>query len=94
MRNQRALTTSTGGVWLVVGAILCAVCVAVLLLQVRNSVGAAVGGAVVVAALYAGMVLVRVSVRAGRARLITMAVIFGAMAAWTLVWLIVIGARR
>jgi hypothetical protein len=92
VRNQPALTSSTGRVWLIVGAVLAAICTAMLLLQIRNSATEAITGACVVVALYAAMVLVRVVTRPGRGRLTVMAALFGAMAAWTLIWLLVIRA--
>ncbi|GAB3799040.1 hypothetical protein GCM10028798_11930 [Humibacter antri] len=92
VRNQPALRSSTGRVWLVVGAITAVICVAVLLLQLRNSVPFSVLGAIVVALLYAAMVLLRVFI-AQPPRLVVMACFFGAIPAWTIVWLLLIIAH-
>lgn len=91
VRNQTALRTSTGRVWLVVGAILAVICVAVLLLQVRNSVPMAVLGAIVVVVLYAVMVVLRYSMPQPP-RLVLLACFFAAMPVWTVIWLFVIVA--
>lgn len=88
MRNQPALRTSYGGVWLVVGAVLAAVCCAVLALQVlRNDPVLAIGSAAAVLVLYAAMVVERVTVRLP-ARLVVMALTFAAIPVWTVGWLL------
>lgn len=92
VRNQPALRSSTGRVWLVVGAIMAAICVFVLLLQLRNSVPLAVLGAIVVAVLYGAMVLVRVFLPQPP-RLVIVACFFAAIPVWTIVWLLLIIAR-
>ncbi len=92
MRNQPALRTSQGRIWLVVGGILAAICAAVLLLQIRNGVVSPVVGAVVVAVLYCAMIVVRLTVSPGR-RLVVLACVFAAIPVWTIVWLFVIVAN-
>jgi len=92
VRNQPALRTSSGRVWLITGAILGAICAAVLLLQLRNSVTLAVLGAVVVAVLYLGIVLVRIFLPQPP-RLVVIACFFAAIPVWTIIWLIVIIAH-
>lgn len=70
MRSQRALTTSHGAIWLVVGGLFAAVSLAVLV-PMAWLPGGAVGVvcAIAVAVLYAAMVVVRLAVPAGRRRL-------------------------
>ncbi|MHA7985261.1 hypothetical protein ACX9R5_05570 [Rathayibacter sp. CAU 1779] len=92
VRNQPALRSSSGRIWLVVGGILAVICAAVLLLQVGNSVPLAVVGAIVVALLYAAMVVVRLRLPQPP-RLIALACIFAAIPVWTIVWLFVIVAQ-
>jgi hypothetical protein len=94
VRNQKALTSSGGGIWLGVGAVMAAICVGVLLLQLRNSLTqplVAAGGVIVA---YAAMVAVRLAVAPGRPRLVALAVLFAAIPVWTLVWIFVIVATR
>jgi hypothetical protein len=72
--DQSALTTSRGRIWLVAGGILALVCVGVLIPLIwMEPPGAAVGGIVGIAVVYAAMILVRLFVRRLRPRLITMA---------------------
>lgn len=92
VRNQPALRSSTGRVWLIVGAIMAAICFVVLLLQLRNSVPLAVLGAIVVAVLYGALVLVRLLLPQPP-RLVVMACFFAAIPVWTIVWLVLIIAR-
>ena len=73
-RDQPALTTSTGLVWLVVGGILAAISLAVLIPMASLPGGTvAVAAAVVIALLYVGMIVTRFTVRPGRRRLGIMA---------------------
>ncbi|QDZ15156.1 hypothetical protein [Humibacter ginsenosidimutans] len=92
VRNQSALRTSSGRVWLVVGGILAAVCIIVLLVQWGNSVPLAAIGAVVVALFYAAMIVVRYLLPSPP-RLVVLACLFAAMPVWTIIWLFVIVAR-
>jgi hypothetical protein len=72
--DQSALTTSTGKIWLITGAILSAVCVGVLVPMLwMTPPGAAAGGIVAVVVLYALMIPVRLGVRTLRVRLWAMA---------------------
>lgn len=93
VRNQSALSTSTGRVWLVVGAILAAICAVVLLLQLRNGVPLAVLGTIVVVLLYGAMVVVRFLLPQPP-RLVVLACLFAAIPVWTIVWLFVIIAGQ
>ncbi|WP_243064547.1 hypothetical protein [Humibacter sp. RRB41] len=92
VRNQPALRTSHGRIWLVVGGIFAVICVAVLLLQARNDVAWAVIGAVVVVALYCAMIVARFMVPPAR-RLVILACVFAAIPVWTIIWLLVIIAN-
>ncbi|MEO7007347.1 MAG: hypothetical protein ABI275_08090 [Terrimesophilobacter sp.] len=72
--DQTALTTSTGKIWLVTGAILTAVCIAVLIPRLwMTPSGVAAGGIIAVVALYTAMIPVRLGVHSLRVRLWTMA---------------------
>lgn len=92
VRNQPALRSSTGRVWLIVGAVMAAICLVVLLLQLPGSVPLAVLGAIVVIVLYGAMVLVRLFLPRPP-RLVVMACFFAAIPVWTIVWLVLIIAR-
>lgn len=70
MRSQRALTTSHGAIWLVVGGLFAAISLGVLIpMAWLPGGGVAVVCAIAVAVLYVAMVVVRVAVPAGRRRL-------------------------
>ena len=74
MRNQPALTRSSGRIWLIVGGILTAVSLAVLIPMTRlPPPGVAFAGTLLVAALYTSMIVVRLVVRSGRGRLALLA---------------------
>ncbi|MCS5719116.1 hypothetical protein N1027_13330 [Herbiconiux sp. CPCC 205763] len=93
--NQPSLTTSTGRIWLVLGAIMAAIAVVLLWsLQLVNSTGVAIVGIVVILLLYVAMIEIRLLVRGGRLRLMLMAVCFGAIAAVALVCVLVIGMSQ
>jgi hypothetical protein len=92
MRNQPALRTSSGRIWLVVGALMAAICVVSLLLQLRNNVPLTVLGVLVVALLYLAMLVLRF-VTAQPPRLVLLACFFAAMPVWTIAWLFVIVAN-
>ncbi|MGD8167892.1 hypothetical protein ACEXOS_011780 [Herbiconiux sp. P16] len=93
--NQPSLTTSTGKIWLILGAVMAAIAVGLLwALQQVNSTGVAIVGIVVILLLYVAMVEVRLLVRGGRLRLSLMAVCFGAIAAVALVCVLVIGMSQ
>lgn len=90
VRSQQSLTTSTGLIWLVLGTLLAAICVAVLLALAGLEPVTAWIGLIVVTALYLTLVVVRFAVRPGPARLTAMASVFGAMAVVTLVCVVAI----
>lgn len=87
--NQPALTTSTGRVWLIVGALLSAVCLATLLVVATTHPAALIGAAIVLA-LYALLVVTRLAVRRQRLRLRLLAVVFAAIAVSTIVTLLLV----
>lgn len=78
--EQPALTTSTGREWLILGALLAAVSLAVLLPLSGMHVDLPLGGAGLVLLLLIGMGVVRAAIPRRRARLFTLAVLFGLMA--------------
>lgn len=85
-RNQPALTTSSGLIWLVLGGILAAVAIGVLIaLQ-------SLAGAIVIAILYLGMLVVRFAVGPGRVRLGLLAGLMIAIAAVGLISVLIVGA--
>ena len=91
MRDQPALTTSSGAIWLVVGGLLAAISLGVLVPMTFLPAGSgiAVAGAIAVVVLYAAMVVVRLVV-SGRRRLqlLAAAMIVMAVVALIAVWLV------
>ena len=72
--DQSALTTSSGKIWLITGAILAAICIAVLIPMLwMTPPGVAADGIVAVVVLYAAMIPVRLGVHTLRVRLWAMA---------------------
>jgi VIT1/CCC1 family predicted Fe2+/Mn2+ transporter len=70
IREQPALTTSTGAIWLIVGGLFAVVSVAVLIPMATLPNGTvAVVAAIVVALLYLGMLVVQFAMPPGRRRL-------------------------
>jgi putative flippase GtrA len=70
LRDQPALTQSSGLIWLVVGGIFTAIALGVLIALVQlPPPGVALVAAIVVAALYIGMLVARFAVAPGRRRL-------------------------
>ncbi|SFN49840.1 hypothetical protein [Mycetocola miduiensis] len=90
VRSQPALTSSTGMIWILLGAILAAVCIGVLLALVALQPVIAWVGITLVAVLLVAMVVIRFTVRQGPRRLTAMASFFGAMALITLVCVVMI----
>lgn len=70
VREQPALTTSTGAIWLIVGGLFAVVSLGVLIPMATLPGGTvAVVAAIIVGALYLAMVVVRFAVPSGRRRL-------------------------
>lgn len=93
--NQPALTTSQGKIWLIMGAVLAAVCVAIFIPVLSyRPLGMATIGIVVVIALYIVMIVVRLVVRSGPPRLISLAVAMGCIPVVTIVLLLIIAAAE
>ncbi len=81
IRNQPALTTSTGRSWLILGGIFTVISLAVLVaMTALPPAGVALTAAIVIGVLYLAMVAVRLAVRPGRLRLGLMAVAMLAIA--------------
>jgi len=81
VRNQPALTTSTGLEWLIVGGLLAATGIAVLASLVGlGPAGVAVAGIATIVALYAAMVVARATMRSTRSRLAILAALMLAIA--------------
>jgi hypothetical protein len=91
MREQPALTTSSGAIWLIVGGLFAAISLGVLVPMTFLPAGGgiALGAAIAVAALYVAMIVMRLAVR-GRRRLQLMAaaMIVMAVVALVAVWLV------
>lgn len=94
MGNQPALRTSSGAIWLVVGAMITVLCGGLLL--ALNSLQHPVGmiGAAIVGVLYLAMLVVAALVRAQRARLVTLAVLLLTIAFVGLGFVLVISAAE
>jgi hypothetical protein len=89
VRDQPALTTSSGKSWLILGGILALLSVVVLVtLLGAQPAGVALVGICVTVALYAGMVVVRVNAHPGRGMLGALAALMIAIA---LVGLVCVG---
>jgi hypothetical protein len=74
VRNQPALTTSTGRSWLIVGGLFTAISLAVLIALIDFAPhGLALAAAITIGLLYLGMVAARLAVKPGRTRLGLMA---------------------
>ena len=70
LRNQPALTTSTGRSWLIVGGLFTLIALGVLIpMTTLPPAGVALVAAIIVASLYLGMLMVRLTVGPGRRRL-------------------------
>lgn len=90
VRNQPALTTSSGSIWIVLGAILTVVCVGVLLALVPLNPAVAWIGLVLAALLFVALVVARFTTSAGRRRLVVMASCFAGIAAVTLICVVIL----
>ena len=74
LTNQPSLTTSTGRSWLIVGGLFTVIALGVLIpMTTLPPAGVALVAAIVVAALYLGMLVVRFTAHPGRRRLGLMA---------------------
>ncbi len=81
MRNQASLTTSSGRIWLILGGLLTLIAAVVLAFELPlRPAGVALFGLVSVLALYAAMVVVRLTIPPGRRRLGWMAALMIAIA--------------
>jgi hypothetical protein len=78
--DQTALTTSSGRIWLITGAILAAISIGVLIPLIRLNPATAVGGIVAVVVFYTAMFPVRFGIQTLRVRLWTMAILMGLIA--------------
>ncbi len=93
IRNQPALTTSTGTSWLIIGGLFTAISLGVLIAMTQlPPPGIALGSAVAVAVLYLAMIAVRFLVPSGRRRLGLMSIAMLAIALIALVAAIVVAA--
>jgi hypothetical protein len=74
--KQPALTTASGGIWLVVGGIIAIICLVLLwLMRDLEPLGAAITGIVIIVVAYLAMLAIRYGVRAPRLRLWSLAVL-------------------
>ncbi|TBN56644.1 hypothetical protein EYE40_04100 [Glaciihabitans arcticus] len=93
IRNQPALTSSSGAVWLIVGGLFAVISIVVLIpLVMRQPAGLAMGGIVAVVVLYLAMVVIRLRVRPLRRRLGLLAICMLTMAAIGLACTLIVSA--
>lgn len=93
LRNQPALVSSTGSIWLILGGLFAGISIAVLAaLVMRQPAGLAMGAIVVIVVLYIAMALVKFLVRPGRLRLGVLASLMLAMAAIALTAVIIVSS--
>lgn len=93
VREQPALTTSTGAIWLIVGGLFAAVSLGVLIPMATLPGGTvAVVAAIVVATLFLGMVIARFAIPPGRRRLGTLAATMLLIAAVALGGVLIVAA--
>jgi len=91
IRNQPALTTSTGAIWLIVGGIFALISIGVLVpLVTRQPAGLAMGGIVAIVVLYLAMAVIRLRVQRLRLRLGLLATCMLVMAAVALASVLII----
>ncbi|KQV07229.1 hypothetical protein [Leifsonia sp. Root112D2] len=95
VRDQPALTTSSGKSWLIMGALLAIISVIVLIpLMQREPRAVAVIGVIAVVVLYAVIVVARLLVGPGRLRLGIMAIAMLCMAASALTCVLIIAGAQ
>jgi hypothetical protein len=95
MRNQPALTASSGRIWLIVGGLFTLIALAVLApMTALPPRGVALTAAIAVAVLYVGMVVVRLAVPSGRLRLGLMAAAMLLIAAIALIGTFVVATAQ
>jgi hypothetical protein len=94
VRNQPALSTSSGREWLIVGALTALICVGVLMLQVPAAAFLSITGAAVVVVIFAAMVIVRELVKPQRRRLGILATLLIGMMLVTIAALVAIVLSR
>ena len=98
MANQPALTTSSGSVWIVTGALFILAAAyplsALLVFEPGSAFPVALATAIVMSVMYVLLVITRFAAPAGRRRLQLMAVFFIAMVALVVVGLLVCAAMQ
>jgi hypothetical protein len=90
VRNQPALSTSSGREWLVIGGITAVICIVVLVFQVSAGAFLALIGAALVVVIYAAMVVVKETVKRPRRRLGILAALLLTMTLVTMAALLLI----
>jgi hypothetical protein len=80
MRNQPALQTSTGAIWLGLGSVLTIIVLAVLVPMMTLNAVVAGAGVALVGVLFVALVVTRFVTQPGRGRLTTLASLFGGIA--------------
>lgn len=92
MRNQPALRTSSGTIWLIMGAALVVISLVpltLIILAAGPATGAAMTTAALIVVVYAGMVVVRLTITASVPRLRLLAAGFLAIAAVALIGMLI-----
>lgn len=88
--EQPALRTSSGRIWLIMGAITAAACVGILVVLSTRQPTIGFIGAGVVVALYVAMIVVTLVIRNVRAKLVALAILLVAMGVTALAFVLVI----
>lgn len=92
MRNQPALRTSSGTIWLIMGAALVVISLVpltLIILAAGPATGAAMTTAALIVVVYAGMIVVRLTITASVPRLRLLAAGFLAIAAVALIGMLI-----
>lgn len=90
MGEQPALRTSSGRIWLIMGAITAVACVGILVALSTRQPAIGFIGAGVVVALYVAMIAVTLVIRNVRTKLVTLAILLVAMGVTALAFVLVI----
>ncbi|MGV8885147.1 MAG: hypothetical protein ACOH1T_06105 [Microbacteriaceae bacterium] len=95
VRNQPALVTSSGAIWLIVGGILAAISIAVLAtLVMREPAGLAVGAIIVIVMFYLAMIVTKLAITSGRLRLGLLAGLMLAIAVVALITVVIVASTE
>ncbi|NEM90115.1 hypothetical protein [Galbitalea soli] len=95
VRDQPALTTSTGRSWLILGGLMALIAIGVMVPMIAlDPPGVAVAGCCVVVALYTAMVITRINARPGRGMLAALAALMIGIAGVALLCVVIVAAQQ